>query len=332
MIRLLTVYRLFLQKTDITIKRLREVSYICGSIPRPCFLAAVSPKKVDNAKTTIRNAIQEIKDLFTVVLHTQDSDKSQTIYRAFQVRPSSKNRFWESRVVEPVSGWALSEMLNELRKKSMADAYKFYCTIKGTPESAKLRGHIYEIYLHRYLEISRAFTIKSLDNPSASPEIRFISGTDYLDFESNGFSDHLASSVQSNTSWYLRPISPVFPSFDSFLYLPEISHPGFSRLIALQVTTAADHGINIKGLEKVQRALKPGHPDLKGLRPAKDNKMIILFVVPPTLGTTFGAQKITGKAKVDHWYEKTAQYVMTLSEEELFKFYAETEMINAAQG
>ena len=53
--------------------------------------------------------------------------------------------------------------------------------------------------------------------------------------------------------------------------------------------------------------------------------MIILFVIPPALGTTFGAQKITGKEKVDHWDDKTAQYVVTLSEEELFTSYAETE-------
>ena len=97
------------------------------------------------------------------------------------------------------------------------------------------------------------------------------------------------------------------------------------------MATAADHDINIQGLEKVQRALKPRHPDLKGLRPAKDNKMIILFVIPPALGTTFGAQKITGKQKVDHWYDKTAQYVVTISEEELFTFYAQTETLNAAQ-
>ena len=262
----------------------------------------------------------------------QDSDKRRIIHRAFQVRPeSSKNRFGESHVVEPVSAWALLQMLNELRKKSMGDAYRFYCTIKVSPESAELRGRIFEVYLHRYLETSRAFTTSPLDNPSTTPEIHFTSGTNHLDFEDNRFSDHLASSIQSKTSWYLRPQSPVFPSFDSFLYLSEISHPGFSRLIALQVTTAPIHHINIKGLEKVQRALKPRDPDLKGLRPAKANKMIILFVVPTALGMTFGMQQITGKAKVDHWYDKTAQYVLTVSEEALFMVYAQMETLNAAQ-
>ena len=59
--------------------------------------------------------------------------------------------------------------------------------------------------------------------------------------------------------------------------------------------------------------------------------MIILFVVPPALGMTFGMQQITGKAKVDHWYDKTAQYVLTVSEEALFTFYAQMETLNAAQ-
>ena len=55
------------------------------------------------AERLIRNAIQEIKDLFFSILHTQDSDKSQTIHRIFQVHPaSSKDQFWESHLVEPV--------------------------------------------------------------------------------------------------------------------------------------------------------------------------------------------------------------------------------------
>ena len=66
------------------------------------------------------------------------------------------------------------------------------------------------------------------------------------------------------------------------------------------MTTAANHDINIKCLEKVQRALKPRDPELKDLRPANDRKMIILFVVPDALGKTSGAQKITGKAKAEH--------------------------------
>ncbi|KAM6499267.1 hypothetical protein JOM56_004775, partial [Amanita muscaria] len=57
-----------------------------------------------------------------------------------------------------------------------------------------------------------------------------------------------------------------------------ISQSGFSRLIALQATTAADHAIKIKGLEEVQTSLKLKVPGMKHLRPTIKRNMIILFV------------------------------------------------------
>ncbi|KAK2464429.1 hypothetical protein APHAL10511_003577 [Amanita phalloides] len=42
LVPLLTINRLFLRETDITLKRLQEASLICGNIARPCFEAAAS--------------------------------------------------------------------------------------------------------------------------------------------------------------------------------------------------------------------------------------------------------------------------------------------------
>ena len=47
--------------------------------------------------------------------------------------------------------------------------------------------------------------------------------------------------------------------------------------------------------------------------------MIILFVVPDTMGAAFVMQKITGAKKMGHWDKKTAQYVLMLSEKEVFQ-------------
>jgi hypothetical protein len=48
--------------------------------------------------------------------------------------------------------------------------------------------------------------------------------------------------------------------------------------------------------------------------------MIILFIVPDTImGAAFVKQKIKDAAKVGHWYEKTAQYVLMLLEKEVFQ-------------
>ena len=53
--------------------------------------------------------------------------------------------------------------------------------------------------------------------------------------------------------------------------------------------------------------------------------MIILFVVPDTLRVVFPKQAIkdtnkgTEREKEPLWYRKTAQYILALSEEEVFK-------------
>ena len=83
------------------------------------------------------------------------------------------------------------------------------------------------------------------------------------------------------------------------------------------MTTAADHTIKIKDLEKVQKAPKLREPGLNCLRPGIKRNMIILFVVPDS-EVAFEKQKIDGR-KVDHWYKKTTQYVVTIPEEELFR-------------
>ena len=210
-------------------------------------------------------------------------------------------------------------MLDEMRKRNADDAYKFFCNIRGSPDSAALRGRVFETYFHRFVKAPRIFTIESLNNRSTTLDIHFTANTNHLIFEDQkNFSDNLASSIASKTSLYLQPQSPVFPSFDSFLYQPGISQPGFSPLIALQVTSTADHPINIKGLGKVQTSLKPKVSGLKDLRPTIKRKMIILFVVPDTLGASFVKQTIGTKKETTIWYKKTAQYVLTVPEKEMF--------------
>ncbi len=307
---------MFLQSADITLKRLQEASRICGNIPRPCFEAAASPACLRYATNEIRDAIKNTEDLSNAVIKVNSGDK---IHRAFQVRPSSEDRFWNTCPVEPVSDWALSEIMADLHRRTVDAAYRFYRVIR-VPSSSVLCERMLETYLHPFLQTPQTFTIESLDNRSTTLEIHLTSNINTFR-DMKYFSSHLASSVKSNKSCYLQPLSPVFPSFNSFLYQAGISQSGFSPVIALQVTTAAKHAINIKGLENVQNLLKSQVPELKTLRPIKARKMIILFVVPDTLGATFAKQEITGKdpEELKHWYDKTAQYVLTLSERRVFQ-------------
>ncbi|KAF8346217.1 hypothetical protein F5887DRAFT_1073864 [Amanita rubescens] len=309
------VTSLFLQNTDITLKRLQEASYICGNIPRTCFYAAVSPISLRDAKAEIMKAIND-SDLSHVTSNLQRGDP---IHRAFQIRPSSKDRLWNGYLVGPVSDWGFSAILESMHQRNMDEAYKFYRAIRWHTDCSQLRGKMFETYFHRFLKNHpRTFTIKSLDNRPAL-EIDFTFNKDnHVVFDD--LARRLQLSVESETSWYLRPQSPVFPSFDSFLYQPKLSQlpqSNLSPLIALQVTPAADHTIKIKALEKVQTALKLRDPVLNRLRPGIQRNMIILFVVPDS-EVTFKKQKIDGR-RVDHWYKKTTQYVVTIPEEELFR-------------
>ncbi|KIL56102.1 hypothetical protein M378DRAFT_53335, partial [Amanita muscaria Koide BX008] len=166
------VATLFLQMTDITLKRLQQASLICGNIPRPCFEAAASHTDLREAEKVIRNAIKQTEDLFKVDSKMQNGDNSHITHRAFQVRPElSENRFWHSSVAEPVSAWAFMEMLNVLHKRGRGEAYRFYCKIKGYRGSCQLCGKMFEYYLHPYLKPSRTFIIKSLDNHAATLKI-----------------------------------------------------------------------------------------------------------------------------------------------------------------
>ena len=298
---------MFLESNDITLKRLQEASCICGNISRECFLAAVSPDTLSDAKDNIRTAIIQAKDLSDTIINITESDPS-CIPNTPVVRES---------VVEQLSRRAsfrlgLFGVMAGLDQRRANATYEFNCAIRASPDLATLVGKIFENRLHKFLKTSsRTFTIESLDNRSANTK-RF------GDMEC--FSGGLALSVKSKTSCYLQPL---FPSFDSFLYQPGNSQSGFSPLIALQVTTAANHASKIKGLEDVQTSLKPSVSGLKCLRPTTKRKMVILFVVPKKVvsekQTIDGAKQGTKKKKETLWYKKTAQYILALSEEEVFK-------------
>ncbi|KAM6499266.1 hypothetical protein JOM56_004774 [Amanita muscaria] len=168
------VASLFLQSNDITLERLQEASCICGNIPRECFVAAVSPR-LSSAKDKIRNAIDLTDNLSRTIINMKVGGET-VIHRAFQIRPLYEDRLWNSCVVEPVSDWAFSEMMDVLDKRRAGSAYEFYCAIKGCRDGAALAGRTFENHLHKFLKTSsRTFTIESLDNRSATLEIRPLS-------------------------------------------------------------------------------------------------------------------------------------------------------------
>jgi hypothetical protein len=129
------------------------------------------------------------------------------------------------------------------------------------------------------------------------------------------FAGQLTSFVNSQEC-YLKSLSPIFPTFDSFLYQHEMSQSGSQPLIGFQITTSHNHPISVKGLEAVKMCLKPQNSELKALRPTPATKWIILFVLPELMAVSFIKQRFKDAGKFSHW---GLQYVLGLSEREVMR-------------
>lgn len=247
----------------------------------------------------------------------------QPIHRAFEIWPSPDNRSWECCVTRPVSDWAFSQMIAELDRRDADAAYNFYRSMQGTRDSASLGGQMFENRVHKFFQsitTPRNFIIHSINDPSTTFDIEFSSAISHHAFGAEHvFAGHLTSSIRDKVSCYLKPLSPVFPTFDSFLYQHGRSQSGCQPLIMIQVTTAAAHPISIRGLAKVQACLKMKVPELKNLRPTTATKWIILFVAPDPMVASFVEQIIKDVEKVAHWDTKTTQYVLGLSVREVMR-------------
>jgi hypothetical protein len=272
------------------------------------------------ATQKVINAIVGTEDLAGAICNVATG---QPIHRAFEVWPSTDITAWECCVTRPISDWAFSQMVAELDRRDPDAAYDFYWTIQGTRNSATLSGQLFEIKVHKFFRSitkPRSFTICSVDNPSTTFDIEFSSAIVHHAFGAGqAFAGHFTTSVRNQESCYLKPLSPIFPTFDSFLYQHEISQPGCQSLIGLQVTAAAAHPISIKGLASIQACLKPQVPELNNLRPTTAAKWIILFVVPDPMAASFVKQVIKDADKVGHWGLKTTQYVLGLPEREVLR-------------
>jgi hypothetical protein len=120
---------MFLAGVDITLKRFRDITNICGHIPRPCFAAALSPDALLSATREILDAIDETKNLADTIAKVHNG---RPIHRAFEIFPSPESRRWINCLIRPVSDWAFSQMLAELDRQGADAAYRFYRAIQGS--------------------------------------------------------------------------------------------------------------------------------------------------------------------------------------------------------
>lgn len=128
------------------------------------------------------------------------------------------------------------------------------------------------------------------------------------------FEDMLAGNAAAKQACYLQPLSDNFyPTFDAFMYLPDIGLPDLQPLIGLQMTDTHDHSVSFKGLQLLQKSLSIRPSALKDLRPSAEKKQIILFVVPDSNEPAFLKQTLKD-GKDSPWTSKSAQYVLGLGD------------------
>ena len=181
-------------------------------------------------------------------------------------------------------------------------------------------GQPYRTAIFQSITEPRSFSIRSLDDPSIMFDIELSSAVVCHTFGSEEvFAGHLATSVRNQESCHLKPLSPIFPTFNSFLYQYTMSQSGYHPFMGIQVTDAASHSVSVQGLIGAQKSLKRRIPELNDLRPTTAKKWIILFVVPDSMAASFEKQIIKDADKVGDWDSKIAQYVLGLPEQEVLR-------------
>lgn len=234
-----------------------------------------------------------------------DSDVSHSI---FQISPKNELRFLAQCNFGCVSRWALGVLLKEYKDREADAPILFYRSISGTPDTASLRGRMFEMQVLQYLDSlgSEEFKIRGLTSPV---ETTWTPGStrrfDFLD--GSEFTGKLTEAVQNGTRVHLVPSIPNFPAVDSILYNPD------QGLTFIQTTISEKHPILVSGLKRIQRWLNQNQNQrrlLKGFHPLKGRPWRFLFIIDSG-EATFEPQKLKCDSR-GSWAGKLQQYVLGL--------------------
>lgn len=122
--------RLFIAGPDITLKRFRTATGICGFIPREFLRAAVSPWEVKNAQEEICLAIRSSKNI-GIGTDAMAGDL-KVPHSAFMLVPGSDRTLLRS-LITPVSEWAMETIVDTL---SADVVYNLYMRVRAWTRQA----------------------------------------------------------------------------------------------------------------------------------------------------------------------------------------------------
>jgi hypothetical protein len=303
-------FRIFLNPFDISFKRLREATLYLGYNPRQCFSAALSAEELAEKKSDVRWWIRGVsikESIFQVLTSTQMGDSNVSRF-IFQIYPEDEERYYAQCNFDAVSRWALDVFLEDYENRKADAAVMFYHEISRMPETALLRGHIFERQVLKYLDSINAERKFMTCGLAASEETTWTYRgrvTRYTFLEDLDFIEEIKTAVENKTPLHLVPPSRNFPSI---LYDPN------EGLTCIQITVNKVHPISVSSLQHIQGWLGRDPQDtrlagLRGLRASTSQPWRFIFIVPEEMEAGFELQRLGGD-KTGVWAEMVHQYVL----------------------
>ena len=322
--------RIFLSPSDLPFKLLRDSTSYFGFNPRRCFEASSSvilKTKVRELENAIHKAAEDwriMELLLSARTGGTQTGVSNVSHKVFQIVPpdTDPNRWLFSCHFEAVSEWAFEVLLKKYEALDANAVAEFYLKLSGMPDSALLRGHLFERQVLNHLHgicTPLEFSIRGLTN-SNEMKWTYHGPIRHVTLQESSFFSELTKAVENQERLHLVPLARNLPSVDSISILYDPNDP-YAVVTCIQITNV-EHPISVSGLRLIQGWLKLDAP-LRNLRPCTNKPWRFVFVVP------FGADKFKlqqfvddstrgAKRGVGDWPRKVQQFVLGLEEDSIF--------------
>ena len=290
---------------DVTYAHLNATSKYLGNNPHHGFYASICSTSLEKQVASITEQISVVAALTNIDSLIYEICKGGASLRLFQIYSSLDYCIFKNCHIKQVLDWSFNRLL-EKYEEWQTDATLELFNLFRVQNGLQIATFIWEWQFFWSLWSPRSFILHSLDDPNKSIpcEWEYPGGAEYQTFESRSFPTRLQVLIKDKISGHLKPLSTMFPTFDSLLHQP-------SCLDFLQITIGSlESNSSILGFERIQCWLKfkgPTH-----LRSSKTRPWMFIFIVPEEKAASLKQQSF-GKI----WNSKVKQYVLGLSQKDI---------------
>ena len=292
---------------DVTYARLNAASKYLGNNPHHGFYVSICSTSLEKQVASITEQISVVAASTNIDSLIYEIRKGGGSLCLFQIYSSLDYRIFENCHIKQVSDWSFNRLLEKYEEWQTDAALELFNLFRVW-NGLQIATFIWEQQFFRSLRSPCSFILRSLDDPNESIpcEWEYPGGAEYQTFKSGSFPTRLQVLIKDKISGHLKPLSTMFPTFDSLLHQP-------SHLDFLQITIGSlESNSSISGFERIQRWLKfkgPTH-----LRPSETQPWMFIFIIPEEKAASLKQQSF-GKI----WNSKVKQYVLGLSQKDIWE-------------